>query len=145
MEGCGQAGDTHVSENGRQKKTWSELRGVVSELRRRLAGVSAGSVPASITFRTLPDGRWEINSLILTPIYSTSSIYLFNSFDSSILRSSVYRMRIYFLSTPSNGWETTLLYVDIAHSDNANGYKLNWQPVIEANFQRWVFTIDVKR
>lgn len=44
-------------------------------------------------------------------------------------------MRIYFLSTPSNGWETTLLYVDIAHSDNANGYKLNWQPVIEANFQ----------
>lgn len=46
------------------------------------------------------------------------------------------RTRIYFLSTPSNGWETTLLYVDIAHADHANGYRLHWQPVIEANFQR---------
>lgn len=57
MESCGEAGDIRVSQNGSQKKTWSELRGIVSELRRRLAGVSAGSVPASITFRTLPDGR----------------------------------------------------------------------------------------
>ncbi|XP_046431750.1 dipeptidyl peptidase 9 isoform X1 [Neodiprion fabricii] len=101
MDNCGEGRDSYVSQNGTRKKTWSELRGVVSDLRRRLAGVSAGSVPASITFRSLPDGR----------------------------------MRIYFLSTPPHGWETTLLYVDIGHSDNANGYKLNWQSLIEANFQ----------
>ncbi|KAI4482250.1 hypothetical protein M0804_008801 [Polistes exclamans] len=83
------------------KKTWQEIRGSVSDLRRRMSSVSAGSVPGSITFRSLPDGR----------------------------------TRIYFLSTPYNGWETTLLYVDIAHSDHANGYRLHWQPVIEANFQ----------
>ena len=47
----------------------------------------------------------------------------------------LYRTRIYFLSSPSNGWETTLLFVDIAHSDHANGYRLHWQPIIEANFQ----------
>lgn len=28
------------------------------------------------------------------------------------------RIRIYFLSTPPNGWETTLLYVDIAQTDD---------------------------
>ncbi|XP_066595856.1 dipeptidyl peptidase 9 [Prorops nasuta] len=94
-------GESTVQNDSTRPKTWSELRGVVSDLRRRLSGASAGSVPGSITFRSLPDGR----------------------------------MRIYFLSTPSNGWETTLLYVDVAHSDHANGYRLHWQPVIEANFQ----------
>lgn len=39
------------------RKSWSELRTVVSDLRRKLSGVSAGSVPGSITFRSLPDGR----------------------------------------------------------------------------------------
>lgn len=39
------------------RKSWSELRAVVSDLRRKLSGVSAGSVPGSITFRSLPDGR----------------------------------------------------------------------------------------
>lgn len=53
-----------------------------------------------------------------------------------------FRTRIYFLSTPSNGWETTLLYVDIAHADHANGYRLHWQPVIEANFQRYDTVVD---
>ncbi|XP_044012842.1 dipeptidyl peptidase 9 isoform X3 [Aphidius gifuensis] len=84
-----------------KKKSWSELRGVVCEFRRRLSGVSDGSVPDAITFRSMPDGR----------------------------------TRIYFLGTPSNGWETTLLYVDIGISDTSNSCKLNWQPVIEANFQ----------
>ncbi|XP_014215417.1 dipeptidyl peptidase 9 isoform X1 [Copidosoma floridanum] len=84
-----------------RRKSWNELRGVVSDLRRRFSGMSAGSVPGSVTFRTLPDGR----------------------------------IRVYFLSTPPNGWETTLLYVDIAHSDHPNGYRLQWQLVIEANFQ----------
>ncbi|XP_015598868.1 dipeptidyl peptidase 9 isoform X2 [Cephus cinctus] len=101
MEACNERGDQVGSNGSSSQKSWSELRGVVSELRRRLSGISAGSVPSSITFRSLPDGR----------------------------------TRIYFLSTPSNGWETTLLYVDIAHSDHANGYRLHWQPVIEANFQ----------
>ncbi|KAG5343681.1 DPP9 peptidase, partial [Acromyrmex charruanus] len=95
------AGEQAFPDSTVPRKSWSELRAVVSDLRRKLSGVSAGSVPSSITFRSLPDGR----------------------------------TRIYFLSTPSNGWETTLLYVDIAHADHANGYRLHWQPVIEANFQ----------
>ena len=40
-----------------RRKTWNELRGVVSDLRRRMSGMSAGSVPGSVTFRSLPDGR----------------------------------------------------------------------------------------
>lgn len=60
------------------KKSWSELKSVVSDLRRSLAGLSS-MVPMNVHFRTLSDGR----------------------------------TRIYFLSTPPNGWETTLLYADI--------------------------------
>ncbi|XP_043268053.1 dipeptidyl peptidase 9 [Venturia canescens] len=83
------------------KKSWSELRGVVRDFRRRLSGVSDASVPDDVTFRSLPDGR----------------------------------TRIYFLGTPNNAWETTLLYVDVGLSDHPNGYRLHWLPVIEANFQ----------
>lgn len=61
------------------KKSWSELKSVVSDLRRSLSGLSS-MVPMNVHFRTLSDGR----------------------------------TRIYFLSTPPNGWETTLLYADIA-------------------------------
>lgn len=101
MEACNEVGDRTPTDIAVMQRSWSELRGVVSDLRRKLSGVSVGSVPGSITFRSLPDGR----------------------------------TRIYFLSSPSNGWETTLLFVDIAHSDHANGYRLHWQPIIEANFQ----------
>ncbi|CAD1477640.1 unnamed protein product [Heterotrigona itama] len=101
METCNEGGDRTLTDTAISQRSWSELRGVVSDLRRKLSGVSVGSVPGSITFRSLPDGR----------------------------------TRIYFLSSPSNGWETTLLFVDIAHSDHANGYRLHWQPIIEANFQ----------
>lgn len=46
------------------------------------------------------------------------------------------RTRIYFLSTPVNGWETTLLYADVMNSDHHTGsHRLQWLPVIEANFQ----------
>lgn len=62
-----------------KKKSWSELKSVVSDLRRGLSGLSS-MVPMNVHFRTLSDGR----------------------------------TRIYFLSTPPNGWETTLLYADIA-------------------------------
>lgn len=44
------------------------------------------------------------------------------------------RTRIYFLSTPQNGWETTLLYTDVPNNDQASGMRLQWQSVIEANF-----------
>ncbi|XP_078040146.1 dipeptidyl peptidase 9 [Augochlora pura] len=95
------AGVARSQVNTVNRKTWSELRTIVSELRRRLSGVSAVSVPGCISFRSLPDGR----------------------------------TRIYFLSSLNNRWETTLLYVDIADFDLANGHLLHWQPVIEANFQ----------
>lgn len=104
------------------RKTWSELRGIVSELRRKMSSMSAGCVPGSITFRSLPDGRWVIIRKDLLKLL--------------IMCNALCSVRIYFLSTPSNGWETTLLYADIGHSDHANGYRLPWQPVIEANFQR---------
>ncbi|XP_076293768.1 dipeptidyl peptidase 9 [Lasioglossum baleicum] len=101
METCNEGGDRTPSVIAINRNTWSELRGVVSDLRRKLSGISVVSVPGCITFRSLPDGR----------------------------------TRIYFLSSLNNRWETTLLYVDIAHFDLANGYLLHWQPVIEANFQ----------
>ncbi|XP_063221671.1 dipeptidyl peptidase 9 [Bacillus rossius redtenbacheri] len=83
------------------KKSWSELKNVVCELRRRLSGLST-MVPGSVTFRALADGR----------------------------------TRVYFLSTPANGWETTLLYADVAGGGRAAaGGRLAWQPCIEANFQ----------
>lgn len=51
------AGELAVPDSTVPRKSWSELRAVVSDLRRKLSGVSAGSVPGSITFRSLPDGR----------------------------------------------------------------------------------------
>lgn len=60
------------------KKSWSELKTVVNDLRRQLVTLST-MIPMNINFRSLSDGR----------------------------------TRIYFLSTPPNGWETTLLYTDI--------------------------------
>ncbi|XP_063979014.1 dipeptidyl peptidase 9 [Diachasmimorpha longicaudata] len=102
MEIGKEGGDRSSYEPHRQsKKSWSELRGVVGEFRRRLSNASDGSAPDAVTFRSLPDGR----------------------------------IRIYFLGTPSNGWETTLLYVDVGQSDHVKGCKLHWQPIIEANFQ----------
>ncbi|CAH0559459.1 unnamed protein product [Brassicogethes aeneus] len=86
-------------ENKEAKLTWSELKDVVSDLRRQLSGLSA-PVPSSITFRTLQDGR----------------------------------TRIYFLGTPQNGWETTLLFADVPNGTKSNTTKLQWQCVIESNF-----------
>ncbi|KAG8256010.1 dipeptidylpeptidase [Homalodisca vitripennis] len=86
-------------ENGGRKKTWSELKQVVFELRRQLSTLST-IVPSSVEFRNLKDGR----------------------------------TRIFFLSSPGNGWETTLLYTDIVLEEQKNG-RLQWHPVIESNFQ----------
>lgn len=61
-----------------KKKSWSELKGVVSELRRQIMALST-MVPTNVNFRTLADGR----------------------------------VRVYFLSTPPNGFESTLLYTDV--------------------------------
>lgn len=58
MDTCNDEGDPCTLGIGKAaKKPWSELRGVVSEFRRRLSGVSDGSVPDAVTFRSLPDGR----------------------------------------------------------------------------------------
>lgn len=61
-----------------RKKTWSELKESVTELRKQLSKLSS-MVPMNIQFRKLSDSR----------------------------------IRIYFLGTPPNGWETTLLCTDI--------------------------------
>lgn len=62
-----------------KKKSWSELKGVVTELRRQIMNLSTTMAPINVNFRTLSDGR----------------------------------VRIYFLSTPPNGFESTLLYTDV--------------------------------
>lgn len=61
-----------------RKKSWSELKESVTELRKQLSRLST-MIPMNIEFRKLTDGR----------------------------------TRIYFLGTPPNGWETTLLCTDI--------------------------------
>lgn len=68
-----------------RKKTWSELKESVTELRKQLSRLST-MVPTNIQFRTLSDSR----------------------------------IRIYFLGTPPNGWETTLLCTDITPAMLAN-------------------------
>lgn len=81
------------------KLSWSELKSVVTDLRRQLSTLST-MVPTTISFRSLEDGR----------------------------------TRIYFLSTPQNAWETTLLYADVPNIDQPMSLRLQWQPVIESNF-----------
>jgi dipeptidyl-peptidase 9 len=81
------------------KLSWSELKGVVSDLRRQLSSLST-MIPTAVSFRTLQDGR----------------------------------TRIYFLSTPQNGWETTLLFADVPNISQPTSLRLQWQCVIESNF-----------
>lgn len=81
------------------KLSWSELKSVVSDLRRQLSSLST-MIPTAVSFRTLQDGR----------------------------------NRIYFLSTPQNGWETTLLYADVPNINQPTSLRLQWQSVIESNF-----------
>ncbi|VEN52034.1 unnamed protein product [Callosobruchus maculatus] len=44
------------------------------------------------------------------------------------------RTRIYFLSTPQNTWENTLLCADIPNGNQPTSMRLQWQCVIESNF-----------
>lgn len=43
------------------------------------------------------------------------------------------KMRIYFLRTPQNGWEITLLYTDVTPTQQPNNTRLDWKPLIESN------------
>uniref|UniRef100_A0A1B0AJ65 Dipeptidyl peptidase 9 n=1 Tax=Glossina pallidipes TaxID=7398 RepID=A0A1B0AJ65_GLOPL len=84
---CDDNEDDEDDENGRMpaptpKKSWSEIKETVNEIRKQLSGLSS-MVPTNIQFRNLSDGR----------------------------------VRCYFLSTPPNAWETTLLYTDIGLED----------------------------
>ncbi|CAH1971216.1 unnamed protein product [Acanthoscelides obtectus] len=44
------------------------------------------------------------------------------------------RTRIYFLSTPQNTWENTLLCADVPNGHQPTSMRLQWQCVIESNF-----------
>lgn len=64
-----------------------------------------------------------------------------SNLSSSLLPSSISfrtlkdgKTRIYFLSIPPNGWETTLMYTDVPNTSQPNSMKLQWQFVIESNF-----------
>lgn len=87
------------SGGGDGRRSWAQLKTTVLELRRQLSALST-TVPSSISFRSLPDGR----------------------------------TRIYFLSMPRNGWETTLLYADVGGGTMVSD-TLAWWPVIEGSFQ----------
>ncbi|KAI8129793.1 Dipeptidyl peptidase 8 [Lucilia cuprina] len=71
-------GDDRKEVSPTNKKSWTEIKATVNEIRKQLSNLSS-MVPTNIQFRTLSDGR----------------------------------VRCYFLSTPPNAWETTLLYTDI--------------------------------
>ncbi|XP_065157715.1 dipeptidyl peptidase 9-like [Atheta coriaria] len=81
------------------KLSWSELKNVVTDLRRQLSSLST-MVPTNVSFRQLHDGR----------------------------------TRIYFLSTPQNGWESTLLFADVPNENPNASLTLQWHCVIESNF-----------
>lgn len=98
------------SDNADHKLSWTELKGVVSDLRRQLSSLSI-MVPTCISFRTLQDGR----------------------------------TRIYFLGTPQNGRETTLLYADVPNSSQPTSLRLQWQCVIESNFPSLLSTNKFSR
>lgn len=44
------------------------------------------------------------------------------------------KTRIYFLGTPQNGWETTLMFADVPNTTHPTSLRLQWQYVIESNF-----------
>lgn len=79
------------------KKTRSELRAVVNDLRRQMSSLSSVT-PMCINFHKLFDGR----------------------------------VRVYFLSTPPNGWETTLLYTDVPTGDHIQPQRLQWNLLLES-------------
>ncbi|XP_045506074.1 dipeptidyl peptidase 9 [Colias croceus] len=43
------------------------------------------------------------------------------------------KTRVYFLRTPQNGWEITLLYTDIIPTLQPSNARLDWKPLIESN------------
>jgi dipeptidyl-peptidase 9 len=72
-------GSSSKLNNDSGKKSWSELKATVNDLRRQMTNLSS-MFPMNVNFRKLTDGR----------------------------------TRIYFLSTPPNSFDTTLLFCDIA-------------------------------
>lgn len=87
------------TESLRNKLSWTELKYMVSDVRRQLSSLTP-MVPSSISFCTLKDGR----------------------------------TRIFFLSTPQSGYETTLLYADIPNTSQPNSMILQWHYVMQSNF-----------
>ncbi|CAK1554434.1 unnamed protein product [Leptosia nina] len=43
------------------------------------------------------------------------------------------KTRVYFLRTPQNGWEITLLYTDVLPTIQPSNARLDWKPLIESN------------
>lgn len=62
------------------KKSWSELKATVSDLRLKFANLSS-SIPMNITFRTMSDGRVRIYFLSRAPP---------NSWETTLLYTDIY-------------------------------------------------------
>uniref|UniRef100_A0A182RYC3 Dipeptidyl-peptidase n=1 Tax=Anopheles funestus TaxID=62324 RepID=A0A182RYC3_ANOFN len=60
-----------------RKKSWSELKSIVSESRRQMATTMAASFPMSVNFRTLSDGRTRVYFLSPPPANGWDTILFF--------------------------------------------------------------------
>uniref|UniRef100_A0AAG5CY88 Dipeptidyl peptidase 9 n=1 Tax=Anopheles atroparvus TaxID=41427 RepID=A0AAG5CY88_ANOAO len=60
-----------------RKKSWSELKSIVSESRRQMATTMAASFPMSVNFRTLSDGRTRVYFLSPPPANGWDTILFY--------------------------------------------------------------------
>lgn len=97
--------------------------------------LSAYSVEQSEMEDGLPKKSWlELKQVVCELRRQFSALSTVDPSSITFRNLSDGRTRIFFLSTPVNGWETTLLYADVSSDDHKTG-RLQWQPVIESNFQ----------
>lgn len=92
-----------------RKKTWSELKESVTELRKQLSRLST-MVPMNIQFRKLSDSRIRIYFLGMWHGLTAPCSFHRNFWISILL---FFPSTWSQIGTPPNGWETTLLCTDI--------------------------------
>ncbi|XP_045541117.1 dipeptidyl peptidase 9 [Papilio machaon] len=96
----------------------------------------AGDGAAAGEFEQVPSKRYswaEVRQAVHDLRKELSSLSTMVPMAISFRKLSNGKTRVYFLRTPHNGWEITLLYTDITHSSQPNNTRLDWKPLIESN------------
>ncbi|XP_068625789.1 dipeptidyl peptidase 9-like isoform X2 [Battus philenor] len=96
----------------------------------------AGDGAAAGEFDHVPSKRYswaEVRQAVHDLRKELSSLSTMVPMAISFRRLSNGKTRVYFLRTPQNGWEITLLYTDITHTLQSNNTRLDWKPLIESN------------